>query len=386
MDIQYGNNANNGLTPQTPVQTIANAYTKLSATGTMNANIIVIMGTYTENNYWQSAGTTGNNYTDANYNKPATLTGIYEGVNYHSALSFIQNGNNGTNNGKFLSADTVIEYMTLNGNNGQLLFYLQGRSMTMGDGLTMNNYPNINMAGGTTGYITTATTPDFHIIGGYFNYNNNNSTTPIPYNNSTITIKSGVYARVIAGNRNEVANNTSGNVLGSASNPFNVNVIIDIKRSTKQAQYGFDVNLLVGGQTDGSIYTNNTLDVRNGNVGRILGGSIGNTRAIAGFPENSFFGSSAIKISGGTIQELYGGSLGRNQSNIYFYGTIDINISGGVVSTNLYGAGAGGVTGYSDSSTDTYKSLGQPYGAEVNINMTGGTVNGNIYGAGYRLF
>ena len=60
---------------------------------------------------------------------------------------------------------------------------------------------------------------------------------------------------------------------------------------------------------------------------------------------------------GGSVTEMYGGCLGRNMSAIggssynpikcdsYFYGIVNIKISGGTVSQTIYGAGAGGVSG-----------------------------------------
>ena len=72
-----------------------------------------------------------------------------------------------------------------------------------------------------------------------------------------------------------------------------------------------------------------------------------------------------------------------NTCDSYFYGTVNINIEGGVVEENIYGAGAGGVTGYSENSSDPYKSYGEEFNTTVNINIAGGTINGNIYGGGY---
>ena len=98
---------------------------------------------------------------------------------------------------------------------------------------------------------------------------------------------------------------------------------------------------------------------------------------------------------GGSVTEMYGGCLGRNMSAIggssynpikcdsYFYGIVNINISGGTVSQTIYGAGAGGVSGYSTNSTDAYKSYGQNIDTVININITGGLIDADIYGGGY---
>lgn len=379
-----GVDTNNGLTPQTPVRTLNNAYTKISSAGTTKTNIIVIMGNYTsDTTYLNSA-------TATTYNRQVTITGTYKGISYNPTLSF--------NSAKYLTANTTFQYITLTGS-AQTIFYLQGRSLTMGEGVVMTGYQSTGTSN-TNGLLNVAG-PDFHIVGGYFNYNSNNNTTNIPYNNSTITINSGTYARIIAGNRNDALNTTSRNVFGKSSDPFNVNVVIDIKNSTtSRGTYpgAYDVNLLVGGQTDGSIYANSILTIKDGNIGRILGGSIGYGRGTNststltnGYPSDSFFGSTTIEVLGGRIQELFGGSLGRlgggmATSQAFFYGSININVKGGIINTNIYGAGAGGVTGYDNvnaTPSDSNRALGLGYTTQVNINVSGGTINGNIYGAGY---
>lgn len=109
----------------------------------------------------------------------------------------------------------------------------------------------------------------------------------------------------------------------------------------------------------------------------------GYSRTVSRYPSNSFLGSTKIDILGGEIDEVFGGSLGRLQSDVYYYGKIEINISGGTINNTLYGVGAGGVTGYDANSTDPYKSYGQNYDTTATINITGGRINGNIYGAGY---
>lgn len=72
-----------------------------------------------------------------------------------------------------------------------------------------------------------------------------------------------------------------------------------------------------------------------------------------------------------------------NTCDSYFYGTININITGGTVTGNIYGAGAGGVTGYSENSSDQYKSYGKDFETKVNINISNGTINGDVFGGGY---
>ncbi|MDO5555527.1 MAG: hypothetical protein Q4G09_02415 [Clostridia bacterium] len=178
-------------------------------------------------------------------------------------------------------------------------------------------------------------------------------------------------------------NQNSHNITGSSSNPFKIKITIDIKRPTTSG-YTNDISMLVGGQTDGSIFANSEIDVKSGTIGRILGGSIGVDRTISGYPSNTFIGATKISVSGGTVGELYGASLGRQKSDVYFYGTIEINISGGTITQAIYGAGGGGTTGYHTSSTDPYKA-NYGYGVETytKIKITGGYIDGNVYGGGY---
>jgi len=63
--------------------------------------------------------------------------------------------------------------------------------------------------------------------------------------------------------------NTSGFIVGRY-NPWECKMTVDIKTSTTLSTYGYDVNFIVGGQTDGSIFANNEMNIKNGNIGRVL--------------------------------------------------------------------------------------------------------------------
>jgi len=376
VDYENGNNNNDGETSQTAVSTITEAYSRFSNNGDVKSNVVVVIGYYSNNDFISANNTTNRN----NFSKPATLTGKYKGTDYEARMYF---GASDNNTGRTLFADTCIQNMTLYGSTssngrGATYFYVQGHSLTMGNEIYLERYSTTQ---NTNALVDNSPAPDFHIIGGFSNYNQNNLSSD--NNNGTITIKSGTYARIIAGSRNTQVNNTSHNFTGTKDNPFNMKIVIDIKKSTTASNFNYDVNLLVGGQTDGNVYANVKLEIKNGKIGRILGGSIGYSRTVSNYPSNSFLGSTRIDVVGGQIDEVFGGSLGRLQSDVYYYGTIDINISGGTINNTLYGVGAGGVTGYDVNSTDPYKSYGQSYNTTATINITGGTINGNIYGAGY---
>ena len=186
MDMWHGNNNNNGTSPTTPVQTLVNAYTKIAAGGSTGTNIIVLMGNYTETSYLNSAGT---NYVDANYNKAATITGIYNGINYHGVLTF-----SGT---KYLSAETIFQYMTLNGTQATN-FYLQGNKMTFGEQVVMTGYPAVNMTNDQTGALKTCASPNFLLYGGTtFNKQLEANNMVLPFTTTDIVIRSGTFERIM---------------------------------------------------------------------------------------------------------------------------------------------------------------------------------------------
>ena len=384
-----GNDYNDGFTPETPVRTLSTAYSKLSSTGTRNENVIVMMGNYTNYSFY-------NSQTATTYAKNTTITGKYGGVDYNANWTF----GSGSDYFRYLTGDLSIMYMTLNGNRGSIYLVCQGHSFTVGEQVTMSNYATANSNQGLLGNRA----PAFHIFAGWYQYNR----TTLPNNDCEIVIKSGTYGRVVLGGTPGTSNGqgqtTSHDFMGSSKDDsFRVSINVDIKNSTTASSYDYDINLLTGGSACGNNYSIVTEDIKNGKIGRVLGGSIGDSASRPrnwNYPENTFLGKATINISGGSIAELYGGCLGRNMSAInsngsvnqnytgntcdsYFYGTVDINITGGEITGNIYGAGAGGVTGYSTDSSDPYKTYGEEFETSVNINISNGTIEGNIYGGGY---
>ena len=393
VDYNNGNNRNDGFTPQTPVQNLSTAYGKLDRNGTTNSNVIVIMGDYSSNSFFNSANS-------STYNKPATITGMYDGQDYDGRLYFYS----GSSSYRYLTADTNFMYMDWYGTNDsgwfggteeQLYLYLQGYSMTIGEGVTMVGYADSNTNQGLLG----GNAPAVHIICGWLQYN----LRQLPRNNPQIIIKSGTYGRIIGGGSPGTSSGqgqtTSHDFTGSSKeDSFNVTITIDIQNSTTASEYDYDVNLLTGGSAAGNNYSNVVQNIKNGSVGRLIGGSIGDSQTRPrnwNYPENTYLGTSTINVTGGSIEELYGGCLGRNMGVVgspnasgntcdsYYYGNITINISGGEITDNIYGAGAGGVTGYSEDSSDNYKSYGREFDTSVTLNITGGTIKGDVYGGGY---
>ncbi len=384
-----GNDTNDGFTPETPVKTLATAYGKFEDETSRDENIIVLMGTYT------SYSDILNSATSTTFNKNVTITGKYQGTDYSAILYFQGTSSSGY---KYLNGNTTFMYLTFYGSNSQTYLYLQGYSLTMGEGIVMSNYAN---AASNQGLID-GTSPAFHVFAGWLQYDE----TRLPRTDSKVVIKSGTYSRILLGgspgasNATNLQKNNSHNFIGSSltDDLYKCEITIDINNSTTSSNYAYDVNLLCGGSACGNMYGDITINIKNGTVGRLLGASIGNSSYRPNnwdYPINTFIGYTTINMSGGSVTEMYGGCLGRNMLAIegnttnpiacdsYFYGIVNINISGGTVIDTIYGAGAGGVSGYNENSSDEYKSYGQGVDTVININISGGTINADIYGGGY---
>lgn len=397
VDYNSGNDNNDGYTPETAVKTLSKAYQKLSSTGTRNENIIVMMGNYSSTDYFNST-------TRSEYAKNACITGKYAGKNYSANWTF----GSTTSYFKYLTGELTLMHLTLNGSGGSMYLVCQGYSVTVGNNVTMTNYANANPNQGLLG----GNAPAFHLFAGWYQYNE----TTLPRTVSEIVIKSGTYGRIVLGGTPGTSDGqgqeNSHDFMGSSMDDcFNVSITVDIQESTTASNYDYDINLLTGGSACGNNYSRVVENIKRGSVGRVLGGSIGDSQNIPtvgntwnpepwSYPNNTFLGETTINVSGGRITELYGGCLGRNMGAInnngsvnqnytgntcdsYFYGEVNINISGGTIENNIYGAGAGGVTGYSENSSDNYKSYGENFETSVNINISGGNIQGNIYGGGY---
>lgn len=378
-----GNDTNLGASPENAVKTLTRAYQLITANGAIEGNVIVVMGNYTDTDFLDVRG--GNlesyNETKQKFLKPALITGKFEGTPYNANINFSCADN--VYNGKYIFADSRFEYINFNGNNGSTFFYLQGHNLTMGKGIVMTNYSMIDTS--DLGQIKGVNSPKFSMFCGFHNYNY--STIPTNSKTSNVLIKSGTYGRIIAGGRNNSAGasvmTTSHNIFGSINDYFTANITIDYyNQATGKTP---DVNLLVAGSTDSNIYINSTINVVSGKIARILGGNIGSNSVIyEGYPLNLFVGSTTLNISGGDITEIYGTSLGRWTNTINYYGQVEINVSGGIIRSALYGAGAASITGNNINSPYAYYSTyasGVTTGVEINI--SGGEIIGNIYGGGY---
>lgn len=395
LDSAQGKDSNDGLATNRAVRTLAKAYEKLDSAadgGSVDNNTIVVM-------YYGNA-VDGNTASSGTFTKPATLTSKYQNIDYRSTRSskLICNNNNSNINGIKLFANTAFKDVIFRHSSNSIGYiYCQGNSLTMDTGITMENFKTQN---DTIGLISGTRVCDFNIVGGFLDYD---QAPGAGYNGEecTIVIKSGSYSRIIGGGRNSKLNTTSHNQFGSEEKPFRVNITIDIANSLSSgAGTNCDVGLVCGGQTDGTIYAQSSLTVKNGIVPLVLGSSIGYPRDCKdGYPNNDFVGTTQVIINGGQVAQLYGGCLGRYtgsqnlavDSRFKAIGDntnpdIAITITGGTLGaisgintslTGVFAAGAGGITGElaNDGSVSNH--------VDIHVSVSGGTINGSLFGGGY---
>ena len=391
VDSTNGNDSNNGNTPATAFKTLSKAYSALPDDKTENGNIIVIIGTY---NTWFSSeqlASKSNVFT-----KPATICGKYLDNDYNGSLNL--------QNHTYLHANTILRDITLTTVSDTFLYTQQNditleESVTFGSGFGLSW--GVANAWGVVDVENWSQLKRITIIGGTRNYKSS-LYGDVKQRICNITIRCKGVAVVAGGAR--TTGDPDADVYGTAENPANVNITIDVKNSNNNV----DVGMVVGGQCDSSSFINSKININNGKVARVIGGTLGYGNEMNGVPQDTFYGSTVINLNGGEVNEIYCGPLGRNDKTSYMYGSVELNINGGTINGNVYGSGAGGTFGYSekyiDKMTDDFKN-DETYGPKgkivkrlledgtkedisiensiVNINISNGTVNGNIYGGGY---
>ncbi len=404
VDYSSGADSNDGFTPLTAVKTMYKAYQMIKAQndgGTIDRNKIVLIGTYPNevsrdgksflyghaDDINQAVFTTLKN----NFSKPVTITGVYENVNYNARLGFASDWNTG----RFLFADTRFEHLVFYSGSQEspagTYLYCQGNDIIMGNGVSMQHYNMLNKDDGLAIvdlYSSTGKyTPDFHIMGGFLNYSSTNYPNAFTQTDTcNITLLSGSYARMMGCSR------TTGGMdalFGTIDNPFNVKINV----GESESEENLIVNLLAGGQPDGSAAANVIININSGVVGYVIGGTIGQGHNLTSVPKDNFYGKVEINLWGGRVFDVLGASLGRFNGELYFYGTVDINISDqAVIESNVYAGGAGAITGWNSNYPNSESNSWASYRDEmiaaidsqyVKVNMSGGVVKGSIFGGGH---
>ncbi len=464
-----GSDTNTGHDPQNAVKTMERAYELLDTYadgGTTQTNCIVVMGYYYNANYLAR-----DRRTLGEYARHTTLTGAQGSYIKGGAWGWGVEGGGETALSlqaplRLSDLDIYCNSKTRNYN----VLYCFNHDFTVDEGVRMVHF--VNMAGTSSGLDNNVYAPNFTLVIGRIN-DNTDMTLPgneisyaenVDENCTTVVLRSAGYGRIIVGARNTGFQWTAKNTFASPTNPARVNMTIDIRCDNgDMTQYAphwegkdgdnntvmpcnTNIGVIVGGQTDGSIYADMVVSLHNGTIARYAAGNITYSRQLG--PHDSFFGSTVLNIYGGTIEQLFGGCIGRwasaspstDQLEGYMYGRSVINLWGGTVGNrskggyNLYAAGAGCVTGighdwsyersgegartytpdqyvpyydasgslqYGDYLTATaagnsfpriqlYDPVKQEFGeylhldsTYVEVNLYGGTVNGDIYGGGY---
>ena len=113
-----GNSENDGQTAQTPVQTLSQAYEKVS-----NNGVIVIMGDITQSSMIFPE-------------KSVVLTGQYQSNNYHGRII----GNATAKTIYEFTAATTIDHLVINNPYSAGLEFFSGPSLTFGEGMEFQSY------------------------------------------------------------------------------------------------------------------------------------------------------------------------------------------------------------------------------------------------------
>lgn len=428
-----------GWTPETAVKTIDNANKLLKSEtegGTVDNNVIVVIGILNSDYIFQSDG-----------QNPTTITGKYDGRDYdgvirlkqvnptdgeHSVNLIGQTGKKGSN--CYVCGDTKFENLTFYGNKeGNTFIELHGRDVIFGKGLVMQNFNNLSDNHGNFG--KREQIPEFTILLYATNLSEekiNEYTTRIHTRGKpqTVTFQSGHYGRLMAGrftqdfffgttesNRTKWEKNTAYSILGSAAKPIWAVINVEIDKDneqtngitgTNQVTYTRDINAIIAGLTDGSMYGDCQINFYGGNVAYIVGSNQGNAINNGGatytpkdgakgkwgqWPNASYFGRTVINVDDKsgvgsdikpiTVGNLYAGGLGRKVQSgsnafaavdMYLYGRTEVNVKSGTVSGSVYGGGVGGVIGVSPWDAHL------PYATNDTNNVDAAIQNGVQYG------
>lgn len=390
VDGTKGNDANDGKTPATAVKTIDVANGKLKTVaqgGTWDNNFIVVIDTLNYNSSFTSRGLC-----------PATITGKWDEIpaDNVAVIDLKKNDPESVNPGdgigktahnNYVSADTKFENLVFWTSTQQdnALFECHGHDVWFGKGIRMKNFRELSDNHGNLvedkqpnipelSIILTASNPDEAAITRY----TKDRTKP-----QTLTIESGHYGRILGGrfvsNFFAKTENTAHAILGTANDPVWAVINVDIDKNNDEysadatpKKYSCDINCIIAGLTDGTVYGDYEINLKGGNVRYIVGGNQGNgvlsgdktytpeggsSGKFGQWPNSSFFGRSVINVEQNPdskpiiLNNLYAGGLGRKADkdvavvDMYMYGRTEVNLKSGTILGNVYGGGAGGVIG-----------------------------------------
>ena len=422
-----GDNANDGLSPTTPVKDLETAYSKISSSGTTSTNIIVIM----DQVEWNSSNKlTGN----------ATITSLYAGVDYKAQSAELKISSNMEVNGdiefdniKLYSNSTSVsdgsDYVA-NGSYTNMLItnygdVILGRRISTPEGkytfgaVIGGNYKTETTVGEigahsviveagkyndiivgssltTRGQTTTVKYVSHHVLIGNMKdaaISRNDKLTITgylsmgeledryyPYSTSGSQDTANAYSRTYA-----ITEIYSGTFTGEnkfAKESEDASVYLRAMNGFTEGKVQLD---MYGGNITGNLYAGAKMATSHSdqetNILNFYGGSLTGNMFGHGAKDASTGGSN-ITLEGmfNITGNIFGGSnaTSLNQGKVTGNTSILVNSSSITVNGNIYGGGYGLIDGTSININNGVIT------GNTNIELSAGTVNGDIYGGGYN--
>ncbi|MBR7042468.1 MAG: hypothetical protein IKI04_03095, partial [Bacilli bacterium] len=247
------------------------------------------------------------------------------------------------------STTTNSTYIGMSGGNVRSIYGGAGHSTTKGNRI-------INVTGGTVSY---------SVLGGSDSFDSGDNDDGI-LQGSTLVYVGGTVK--VGGGTGTVQGVESGSVFGAGGGDTTSDQKGTVYNSHVVINGGTISTSVYGGGNFGSVGTQSNvaaltvIDIYSGTIGNIYGGS-----KSAGFSKPAYSSTSTIDINimGGSIENVYGGSNDKGD----IYGSVDIDVTSGTVTENIYGGGHG-------ASTSVTRDV------DVTIGNNSGTPNisGNVYG------
>ena len=377
LDQTHGNDANDGLTKDTAVQTIAKANELADANGTRDiflASVYQVTGT--EN--WDLGGKTIHRYKLGGYmielkDASASLTlkdVVIDGAEYSVAAenaaetdSIIKAASGGTielKSGAILENNKAAQF-------GSGILAINGVEITMEDGAVIRNNTNRNYELG--GGILLGNGSTFTMNGGEISGNTANGGGGVAIIGSTMVMNGG-----------KISNNSTYKTTGQGSYGAGVYVADyanasggDILFKPKPASFEMNGGKITGNKAldyGGGVLTfpqqskKITINIKNGEISenQVTEGSGG---AIA-----AFFGVTELNINGGTLTKNSAKNYG---GGVFLYQATNATISKGMISENKAYKGGGVCLYYNSAAKQTGGSI------ENNVAVEGGGVYGGTY-------
>lgn len=381
-------------------------------------------------------GNTSSTWSSSN-NKPFTLTGIYNDVDYNATWTV-------SNSSVICYNDTRIEELTIatntrnsntdptNSSNTRGVFYGNYQNAKIGRNIKQSgNYVNfISIIGGmnsTSGWgsstVGSASNPQkYKLVVESGNYNS----STLMYGASTSTRSTQVYAEMygIYGNDYDRATKNNDNLVvyycaaGSWSGRIHSSddaLIPSLNTIVKSGSFGtshedLTTGIYVGGRTGGTMYAPRTIKVEGGYIFNLNGGPItADTKddendiyiymtggeidfVVGGAGTSETYGNRIIQITGGTVNySVFGGSNGNDGDSTdgTLYGSTYVYIGGKAIIGNeeyvnngyaLWDAEAGSVFGAGNGNT-RYATIGSVNNSNIIINDEA-LIRKNVYGSG----